>query len=134
MINEPRIGKTSTDKKVMSSAPGQTADTIVTLSHADFRERVLEGDGPIVVEFMSLTCSHCQAIAPVLQQVADKLRESEQIFRVDIDAEPDLASNFGIDGTPTLVLFDEGQEVGRVVGPTPEFDSLLASLTEPFKD
>jgi len=129
MMKEPRANEPAT-----SSAARRPADTIVTLSHDDFRERVLEGDGPIVVEFMSPTCSHCQALAPVLQQVADKVRESVQIFHVDIDAEPELAANFGIEGTPTLVLFDAGQEVGRVVGPTPEFDSLLASLTEPFKD
>jgi len=121
------------NEQLAPSSPRRTGETIATLSHADFRERVLEGDGPIVVEFMSLTCSHCAEIAPILQLVANKLSDWEQVFRVDIDAEPELAANFGIEGTPTVVLFQAGQEIGRVVGPTPEFDSLLAAVTEPFK-
>lgn len=114
-------------------APRRTPETIASLSHADFTERVIEGDGPIVVEFMSPTCSHCAAIAPVLQQVADQVRGREKVFSVDIDAEPNLAANFGIEGTPTILLFQAGQEIGRLVGPSPEEAPLLAALTEPFE-
>ncbi len=106
---------------------------MMTLSHADFTDHVLEADGPIVVEFMSSTCAHCAAMAPILQQVADSLRGREKVFRVDIDAEPQLARNFGVDGTPTMILFRAGQEIDRVVGPTPEFAPLLTALTEPFE-
>jgi thioredoxin 1 len=121
------------NEQATHSASRPTADTIVSLSHADFTERVIEGDGPIVVEFMSPTCSHCAAIAPVLQQVADQVRGREKIFSVDIDAEPNLAANFGIEGTPTILLFQSGQEIGRVVGPSPDEAPLLAALTEPFE-
>jgi thioredoxin 1 len=121
------------NEQATQSSARRAPDTIVSLSHADFTERVIEGDGPIVVEFMSPTCSHCEALAPVLRRVAEQLRGREKVFCVDIDAEPNLAANFSIDGTPTILLFQSGQEIGRLVGPSPDEATLLAALTEPFE-
>ena len=108
------------------------SDGIPSLDAAAFEARVLQGQGPIAVEFMSYSCAHCGAMEPVLQQVAETLRSREPIYRVNVAVELGLAGRYEIEGTPTLIMFSEGQEVGRAEGPDPDVATMLAVVTEPF--
>ena len=117
-----------------STQNGRSAprDAIPSLDAAGFEARVLQGHGPIAVEFMSYSCAFCGAMEPVLQQVAETLRTREPIFRVNVAVEADLASAYGIEGTPTLIMFSEGREVGRSVGLAADAATVLEALTTPF--
>jgi thioredoxin 1 len=108
-------------------------DAIPNLDAASFVARVLEGRGPIAVEFMSYSCAHCGAMEPVLQQVAETLQAREPVFRVNVAIELDLAGDYAIEGTPTFVMFLDGREVGRAEGPDPQTAIVLAALTAPFE-
>jgi len=68
----------------------------------------------------------------VLQQVAETLRSREPIFRVNVALEADLAGAYGIEGTPTLIMFSAGREVGRSVGLAADAATVLEALTAPF--
>ena len=107
-------------------------DRIQTLDGGSFRAMVLEGEGRMAVEFMSYGCGYCRAIEPLLQQVAEQIGQDETIFRVNINAEPALANDYGIDGTPTFVMFMNGEEVGRAEGPDPDVTSVREAVTGPF--
>ncbi len=107
-------------------------DGVGTLTAGTFEKSALHGTGPIAVEFMAKTCSHCQALEPILQQAAETLKAKEQIFQVDIETDQVLAQRYDIQGTPTILLFRNGSEVGRLVGPSPDLSSLLVGLTQPF--
>ena len=110
----------------------ETKERIPTVVAATFEQLVVDGIGPIVVEFMSYGCVHCRAIEPVLQDVAKKLASKEQLFRVNIAVERELADRYDIEATPTLVMFSGGREVGRLEGPSPHVDTLLTALTKAF--
>jgi thioredoxin 1 len=97
-----------------------------------FRHLVLEGDGPIVVEFMSYGCAYCRVIEPVLQQVAQTVKSEDQIFRVNVAVERELAESYQVQTTPTLIMFLNGTEVGRVEGPDPTVSAVLAVMTQAF--
>jgi len=114
-------------------ADDRSEDGITTITGDTFERMVLEGNGPIAVEFMSYSCAHCGAMEPVLQQAAEFLKDKERIFRVNIAIDEDLARRFEIEGTPTFVLFLNGREVGRMGGPSPDISSVLAELTQPFE-
>ena len=107
-------------------------DVIGTLTADTFDPLVLKGEGPIAVEFMSYGCAHCRALEPVLQRVAEAVKADEKIFRVNVAVEQELAASYGIDGTPTLVMFLDGTEVARVEGPPPTESRPRAALTAPF--
>jgi thioredoxin len=113
--------------------PPPSADAIGPVTGDTFEALVLRGDGPIVVEFMSYGCAHCRALEPILQQVAETVKGKEKIFRVNTAVEQALAERFQITGTPTLVMFLNGQVVGRSEGPHPKVSTLLATLTQPFE-
>ncbi|MGC1651722.1 MAG: thioredoxin family protein [Candidatus Sulfotelmatobacter sp.] len=127
MINETVDGLRETEPRPSSR------DKIQTVTSSDFTQRVLEAEGPIVVEFMSYGCTHCRAIEPVLEQVAEMVKPQEKIFRVNIAVEQELADSYQIQGTPTLVMFLNQNEVGRVEGPSPTVSSVLTAVTQPFE-
>jgi thioredoxin 1 len=108
-------------------------DHLGTATGATFRSLVLEGKGPIAVEFMSYGCAHCRVLEPILQQVAEGLSSRVAIFRVNIARDPELAEAWQIEGTPTLLMFLDGQQVGRIEGPHPTVSSLLGAVTQPFQ-
>ena len=94
---------------------------------------VIDGEGPIAVEFMSYGCAHCRLIEPVLQEVAEMVGPKEKICRVNIAIEPELANSYEIQGTPTFIMFLNGSELERVEGPQPTLSSVLTMVTAPFK-
>ena len=107
-------------------------DGIRTVTSSTFSDLVLAGEGPVVVEFMSYGCAYCRVIEPVLQQVAELVKSEEHIFRVNVAVERELAESYEIQSTPSLVMFLDGQEVGRVEGPNPTVPSVLAAMTQAF--
>jgi thiol-disulfide isomerase/thioredoxin len=108
------------------------SDGIRTVTSSTFNSMVLQGEGPNVVEFMSYGCAHCRAIEPVLQQVAEIVKSKEKIFRLNVAIDQELADRYEIRGTPTLIMFLDGKEVGRVEGPHPVVSSLLTAVTQPY--
>jgi thioredoxin 1 len=110
-----------------------SSDKITTVTASTFTRLVLEAEGPIAVEFMSYGCAHCRAIEPIVEQVAEMVKTQEKIFRVNIAAEQELAGSYQIHGTPTLIMFLHGSEVGRVEGPSPTVSSVLTAVTQPFQ-
>ena len=109
------------------------SDWVRTITSSTFAPLVLEGKGPIAVEFMSYGCAHCQTIEPVLQHVAEMVKQKENIFRVNVAVESELADRYEIQGTPTLIMFLDGKEVGRVEGPSPVVSSVLTAVRQPFE-
>jgi len=117
----------------MNDARSGVMDRVQTVATSAFDALVLQGSGPIAVEFMSYGCGYCRAIEPMLQEVAEVLDSKEQIFRVNIDSEEELAGSFDIQGTPTFIMFLDGNEVGRVEGIQPTLENVMAAVTEPFE-
>jgi thioredoxin 1 len=107
-------------------------DGILQVTDDTFDTLVLDRNGPIVVEFMSYGCSHCRAIEPVLQEIAVNPNNGEAFFRVNIALDRELAESYEIMGTPTLVMFLNGAEVGRAEGPTPTLAGVEAIMSEAF--
>jgi thioredoxin 1 len=106
---------------------------IQAVTDKTFKRLILEGAGPIAVEFMSYGCAHCRTLEPILQEVAAVVRSKEALFRVNIAVEQGLAESYQITGTPTLIMFLNGRQVGRVEGPHPTLSNVLTAVTQPFE-
>jgi thioredoxin 1 len=86
----------------------------------EFDEKVLKASAPVVVDFWAEWCGPCRLMAPVIDQLAEEYDGRIQFVEVDVDENPDVAMAYGVEGIPTLILFNLGQVVDRIVGYLPK--------------
>jgi thioredoxin 1 len=86
------------------------------LSASTFDELVLSATMPVLVEFWAEWCPPCKALGPIVQSVASDFSDRLQVFQINSDEQVDLARRFDIMSVPTMLIFDEGALVGRMVG------------------
>jgi thioredoxin 2 len=91
-------------------------DRPVKATTADFDQTLQGTDVPAVVDFYADWCGPCRMMAPTLDDFARQYAGRALVLKLDTDAEPAVASRYGIRGIPTLIVFDRGKERGRHVG------------------
>lgn len=96
-----------------------SSDRILTLGDDDFDEQVTKLDGPILVDFWAAWCGPCKIVAPVLEQLADEMRDQAHVAKVNVDDNGNLVNRFGIRSIPTLLVFKNGKVVDQLVGAAP---------------
>lgn len=73
-------------------------------------------NGVVLVDFYADWCGPCRMLTPVLEKLAKELAPGVTIAKLDIDEAQDIASSFEVTSVPTLILFRQGKEVGRLIG------------------
>jgi len=89
---------------------------IGALTEADFEERVLRSESPVLVDFWAEWCVPCHMVAPVVEEIAREKGDQLLVGKLNIDEHPALAQRYGVMSIPTLMLFVKGEEKARVIG------------------
>lgn len=103
------------------NAAKQAEETLVLhVTDADFEEKVLQSDLPVLVDFWAEWCMPCRIVGPIVAELAHDYEERVLIAKLDTDNNPQTSIQYGVMSIPTLIMFKDGQEVERVVGARPK--------------
>lgn len=92
----------------------------VKVDKNNFQSDVLQSKEPVVVDFWAEWCGPCKMIAPALDEISTELSGKVKIVKVNIDENPELATQFGVRSIPTLLLFKGGEVADMKVGAAPK--------------
>jgi thioredoxin 1 len=90
----------------------------IELTKDNFQASIAEG--VTLVDFWAPWCGPCKMQLPIVEELSAELGDQAKIGKINVDNEPELASQFGVMSIPTLILFKDGQPVDKMVGLQPK--------------
>lgn len=94
---------------------------LMEFTSANFDAEVLKSSSPVLVDFTATWCGPCKQLAPIVEEVArDYASKGVKVGKVDVDANQDIAAQFGVMSVPTLLFFKNGKVVDQAVGVLPK--------------
>lgn len=88
--------------------------SIPFVTEADFGSKTAKGR--VLIDFFAEWCGPCKRLTPILEEIAPQVSGQCSIFKLNIDECGGICSKFDITSVPTLVLLEDGKEIGRIVG------------------
>ena len=108
----------SMEKDIMNESATQP----VAVSDSDFADQVLQSDTPVLVDFWAEWCGPCRVLGPVIETLSQEYDGKVKVAKADVDANQQIAMQFGIRSISTVMLFDKGQIVDTIIGVRPKSD------------
>jgi thioredoxin 1 len=94
--------------------------TLTKVSSATFADEVQASETPVFVDFYADWCGPCRMVAPIVEELAKEYEGRLKVVKIDVDADPDLASRYGVMSIPLLGIFKGGKMVQRLTGAHPK--------------
>ena len=110
------VETTPTEQTPKEAPAASSLSKVIILDETNFDTEI--GTGVVLVDFWATWCPPCKVQGPIVDQVADQLRGTAKVAKVDVDASPKIAKRFNIQSIPTLVVFKDGKTVQQFVGVT----------------
>lgn len=107
------------------------AGNVLELNEDNFEKEVLKSDKPVVVDFWATWCMPCKMLVPTVEEIASEYKGKYKIAKLNIDDAMDVATNLSVMNIPTLIFFNKGKEVARMVGAASKRD-ILKKIEETF--
>lgn len=93
--------------------------SVVTITKDNFQQEVLDSQKTVLVDFWATWCGPCRMLSPVVDEIAQE-NDAVKVGKVNVDEQPELASQFGVMSFPTLMVFRDGKPVNTSVGAVPK--------------
>ncbi|OUP17593.1 thioredoxin [Lachnoclostridium sp. An196] len=91
----------------------------VNINKTNFQEEVTRSDKPVLLDFWAPWCAPCRMVVPIIEEIADE-RPDIKVGKINVDEQPELASQFHVMSIPTLVVMKNGKIVNQVMGARPK--------------
>jgi len=94
----------------------------IEVSDQSFEQEVLKAEGKVLVDFWAAWCGPCRMMGPVIDEIAGEYSDKIKVCKLNVDENPDTAARYGVMSIPTLLVFENGQVVNKLVGFRPKED------------
>ena len=98
----------------------------ININNHNFHEEVMNSEKKVLLDFWAPWCGPCRRVVPIVEEIAEE-RDDIKVGKINIDENPELASQFGIMSIPTLVVMKNGNVVNQALGARPK-EAILALL------
>ena len=89
--------------------------SVININKENFQQEVLQSDRPVLVDFWAPWCGPCRMVVPIVEEIARE-RSDIKVGKINVDEQPELASQFGVMSIPTLVVMQDGKIIRQAVG------------------
>jgi thioredoxin 1 len=86
----------------------------------NFEGEVLKNDKPVLIDFWAPWCGPCKAIGPVVEELAEQLKDSVKFMKLNVDENKKVALDYGVRSIPTIIHFKEGKVLDTLIGLVPK--------------
>ncbi|PIV99500.1 MAG: thioredoxin [Deltaproteobacteria bacterium CG_4_9_14_3_um_filter_63_12] len=93
---------------------------VFEITDGNFQAEVLDAELPVVIDFWAPWCGPCRAIAPLIEQLAERYDGKVKVGKLNVDDNPEVAQKYRITGIPSLIAFKDGEVVDQLVGANPK--------------
>jgi thioredoxin 1 len=93
--------------------------TAININKNNFQNEVMNTDKPVLLDFWAPWCAPCRMVVPIIEEIAGE-RPDIKVGKINVDEQPELASEFSIMSIPTLVVMKNGKIVQQVSGARPK--------------
>jgi len=90
--------------------------SVLTINEKSFESEVVNSELPVLIDFWAEWCGPCKEISPILDEINNEMHKKIKIVKVNIDDNPNIPNQYGVQSIPTLIIFKKGEIVGTKVG------------------
>ena len=90
--------------------------SVKSIKEKEFESEVINSDKPVLIDFWAEWCGPCKEIGPILDEIADEMKDKIKVVKINIDENPNIPNKYGVQSIPTMIIFKKGAPISTKIG------------------